>query len=539
MQIMRWLGIAAGTLYAAAFLYLAIDVFLIPAEYQMHWIVLEGFARTVALFRLATGFEFSFLRPYFLFLLARLPLLWVVSFKSLSGLGGMRRVSALVIRSVVLACVILALAEFQLVRTSDRLTTIFLLDLSRSIPEGNRRDMVTYVNAAIKRHRMLDDRAGVVVFGRTAGLEIPPFDDDVQVSSRIETLVDGNYTDLSSAIKLATASFPEDCAKRIVIVTDGNQNRGDALRQAKAAADSGVSVDVVPVSYSHPNEVLVEKIVTPSEIRKGQPIDLRVVLENTSDHNVPGRVILYEIVEGGQFTLNEGDANQKVVIEPGKQVISFRHQIDNPNFYRFEAVFVADNEDDDSIVENNRATALTHVAGSARVLLIENQLKKNQGRYSRLVEALQAESLEVTVRRPDDAFASLAELQPYDTVILADVPRDQFQDEQRIKDLIRNTEHTGSGLIMLGGENSFGAGAWNNSPLEEAMPVNFGIKSDKVVPKGALVMIMHASEMANGNHWQKKIAQAAIQVLGSQDYCGVAHWNGNDRWLWNNNSGGL
>ena len=65
------------------------------------------------------------------------------------------------------------------------------------------------------------------------------------------------------------------------------------------------------------------------------------------------------------------------------------------------------------------------------------------------------------------------------------------------------------------------------------MPVDFQIKNAKVVPRGALVMIMHASEMAEGNYWQKVIADEAIKALGPQDYCGVLHCERHgEQWLW-------
>ena len=51
--------------------------------------------------------------------------------------------------------------------------------------------------------------------------------------------------------------------------------------------------------------------------------------------------------------------------------------------------------------------------------------------------------------------------------------------------LVRNTQTMGSGLVMLGGPNSFGAGGWTNTELEHAMPVDFQIKSTQVIPKGA------------------------------------------------------
>jgi hypothetical protein len=69
------------------------------------------------------------------------------------------------------------------------------------------------------------------------------------------------------------------------------------------------------------------------------------------------------------------------------------------------------------------------------------------------------------------------------------------------------------------------------------MPVNFQIHNTKVQAVGALVMVMHASELANGNHWQKVIAREALKALGPQDFCGVVHWNSQEEWLWGQPTG--
>ena len=55
----------------------------------------------------------------------------------------------------------------QYQRTSDKLTVIYLLDQSLSIPESRREAMVRYVNASIRDQRKSEkgDRAGVIVFG--------------------------------------------------------------------------------------------------------------------------------------------------------------------------------------------------------------------------------------------------------------------------------------------------------------------------------------------------------------------------------------
>src|SRR4029079_2411758 len=88
---------------------------------------------------------------------------------------------------------------------------------------------------------------------------------------------------------------------------------------------------------------------------------------------------------------------------------------------------------------------------------------------------------------------------------------------------------------------SFGAGGWANTELEKAMPVDFQIKNAKVKAVGALVMVLHASEIAEGNHWQKVIAEEALKVLGPSDYCGCIHWDnftGKETCVWKNASSG-
>ncbi|MEA1952013.1 MAG: VWA domain-containing protein, partial [Planctomycetota bacterium] len=476
-------------------------------------------------------YHISFHSPWYLLLLLLIPPVWVMSLKGLSALGRVRRWIVLALRTAVMLLLILALAEVQWVRTSERLTVVYLLDQSLSIPPEQRRAMIEYVNASIIEHRQKDDRAGVIVFGRDAAIEIPPFDDSVQIPPVIESILDPENTNLSGAMRLAQASFPEDAAKRIVIVSDGNENLGDALKQAQAVSGSGIGIDVVPIRYESRSEVSVQRLTIPSDVRRGQPFDMKVVVNNSSKPRagaageISGRIVLSQLVGDRTQVLSD----EKVVLPPGKRVLTLRQQIDSPAFYKYQVRFVPDNPDDDGMQQNNRATTFTHVRGRGQVLLIEDH--EQPGQFNLLAERLRKQNLEVTVQPTDRLFADMAALQPYDTVILGDVGRERFTGAQ-IEMLVRNTQQMGSGLVMLGGPNSFGVGGWTNSKLEEAMPVEFQIKSAKVIPRGALAMLMHASEMARGNHWQKVIGREALKTLGPRDYCGVIHWSGRDQWLW-------
>ncbi|MFQ5653889.1 MAG: hypothetical protein ACE5GW_04045 [Planctomycetota bacterium] len=119
----------------------------------------------------------------------------------------------------------------------------------------------------------------------------------------------------------------------------------------------------------------------------------------------------------------------------------------------------------------------------------------------------------------------------YDTIIFADVPAHELHPDamQLLHGIVKNM---GIGLIMVGGPDSFGAGGYRGSPIERLLPVEMEVKQRKTVPNGALALILHTCEFAQGNLWAKRIAASAIDALSEGDYLGVLLWDGlgADRW---------
>ena len=202
------------------------------------------------------------------------PLVWT-SYRSLAGLGTLRRALAILFRTAVITLIVLALAELQSVRRTDRLATIFLLDASNSIPREQQKAALDYVTEASKKRRR-EDLAGVVVFGKEPRVEVPPAPSELNLLG-IESTIDPENTDLGAAVKLALASFPEDTARRIVVLSDGNENRGNLFEQALTAKSLGVQVDVLPIEYFYDREVLVEKVSIPPDVKKGETVNINVV----------------------------------------------------------------------------------------------------------------------------------------------------------------------------------------------------------------------------------------------------------------------
>ena len=95
-----------------------------------------------------------FNQPWYLVLIPiLLPAVWVFSSRTLSGLGPVRKWFAIGFRSLVILGLILALAEMQFLRKSERMTVIYILDQSASIPKDQRDLMVEYVKEAVREHR--------------------------------------------------------------------------------------------------------------------------------------------------------------------------------------------------------------------------------------------------------------------------------------------------------------------------------------------------------------------------------------------------
>jgi uncharacterized membrane protein len=221
--------------------------------------------------------------------------------------------------------------------------------------------------------------------------------------------------------------------------------------------------------------------------------------------------------------------------------------LDSQSSYTFEAEFQPRHVQNDKgevlftglpgdRVENNRARTHVVARGRRRVLLIEQKPREGQARQHEFLAQRLAEAgnnkFKVVALTSDmlpkvsDRLALM--LSDYDCVILANVPADEVSESQQ-EVLRTNTHDQGCGLIMIGGPDAFGAGGWQKTPVEKALPVDCDINSLKVEGKGGLVLIMHASEMADGNMWQKKIAKLAIERLAPVDEVGVIHfdWGGN------------
>lgn len=451
----------------------------------------------------------SFDQPDWLWLLLFAPVVAVVSFKTMRALEPSRRILAIALRVVVLTLVAFCLADIQYVKASDKLTVIFLMDRSDSV-KSLQDTQETYLQQVSKTIKQPDDRVGMIDFARSAFLQQLPMQGGYHIQpGRLPEMENRDRTNIAAAMRLAMAMFPADSGKRIVLMSDGNDNMGDVLAEAAAAQSQGVTVDVVPLWYEHRNEVYFDRIVAPTNAEDGDLVPLRMLLH--SEARTSGRIDIYH---NGQL-ISLPDDYSRVTLSPGNNPFVVKLPVKGGGPQRFEARFIPD-DTGDSIEENNVATAFTFVGGKSKVLLLSTSVEDD----APLVEALASEKIDVEIRDVSQEQVDLLDLLQYSSVILANVPAHTFTEDQHLA-LTNYVENLGGGLIMVGGDESFGAGGWIGSPVAEVMPVSFEIKHKRVIPRGALVLVMHSCEIPRGNYWGTEVAKKSVDTISSRDFIGV------------------
>ena len=501
-------------------------------------------------------------QPAFLLLgLLVIPLL-VIGWRAMSMSDHLRRGTALGLRAALLLIMTFLLAGPHMLREHDHMTVIGLLDISGSVQRfGNlpaiselaanpddpttqpqRRSNIEYLRNWFRQAAQLresDDRFGLVVFdGKAIAISAPTrgeyVDDNLDIAM-------AQGTNIAEAVRLGLALFPPDTAKRLVLVSDGNQTAGDVLEAIKGAAGAGVAldsvnpmsesaqrasvpVDVLPIAYHITGDVQVARIEAPPTAQPGQTVTVRIILEAASPTS--GRLSLKR--EGLPVDLN-GNApgtSRALDLPAGQSVHLAQVELGHMPINRFEAVFETDNPADDLLPDNDRAEAFTATPSKGSVLVVNARAGQIPNGLAELLNAADIPAQgQIPAQLPDD----LLSLQNYDLVVLDNVSAAELSATQQ-QMLSKYVNDLGGGLIMTGGENSFGAGGWNGTIVEELLPLELDPSKELRLPTAALVLVLDKSgsmnqSVAGARASQQDIANEgaalAIESLRSDNLIGV------------------
>ena len=442
------------------------------------------------------------MQPWYLLGLLVLPVVIWYFFHGLTDFTRWQRIASLLARTSVVVLLIGALCGLTWLKPSKDLYVVFVIDDSLSIGEEGKAESEKFLEQASGSAGK--NKVAYLRFGAEPG---------AVVNERGATIVANKHgTNIAAALEIARAAIPPSHVPRLVLLSDGNQTTGDALR---TALHGGVPVLTVPLTTRQEPEVQVSAVNVPPQIRDGEPFYVEVVID--SNHADEGEV---EVFRGAHRVVSE-----KVKIKAGANTFRFRQQVTGERMAEYTARIKGFQ---DKLLDNNSAKGLVFSNGKPRVLLVDTDPK--QARH--LAFALEQEGIKVDIRPAQGVPDTLSDLQNYELVILSNVPATSMSKRQM--ELIRTyVQDLGGGLVMIGGDQAFGLGGYYKTTIEEILPVRSDFEKEKEKPSLAMMLVIDKSGSMGGQKIEmaKDAAKAAVDLLGPKDKVGVIAFDGDIFWI--------
>lgn len=309
------------------------------------------------------------------------------------------------------------------------------------------------------------------------------------------------------ALQSIAAQSDEKRPSRVLLFTDGFST--EPLQEASSQMQArGIPLDYRLIREEKENDFRLARMAFPERVQVGEPFLISLTLRGAADATFP--LILRR---NGQV-LTESD----VTLVNGLATVEFTDRIPRSGGFEYQAEIRPQN---DAHPGNNRATRWIEITGGPRLVLAT--------RYQDDPVAKALSALDFTVETVTDP----SQLKPgllsgTRAVIVNNIPAHEIPTDF-MKSLDFFVREQGGGLLMAGGERSFGSGGYFQSPIDALLPVSMELKSEHRKLSVALAIVIDRSGSMSvgvgGGRTKIDLADAgaanAIDLLGPMDQIAV------------------
>ena len=391
------------------------------------------------------------------------------------------------LRGFILILLILALSGIHLGSSrfgwGKGVCTLFVMDYSGSISPGAR----DYAGRLMKKYiaGMSDeDQAGLVVFGRDPIVEWSPGSGlDRPRDFQIRSKPDDGATDISGAVRFASALFPEGYDKRIVLLSDGHEtvNPKGLEDTAVRAGMDGVTIHAVPLGGENASGLRLSNLHLPESVHRGISFPIQIILEGKGD----GELRVYR-----NRSLSHVRRLQKTDTAGEALTISALEEM--PGYSDYEAELLSGVEPYNTL---QRRGGTVRVEGPLQVLYVVRSDFNTDSRplFADIIRSQGIPVEVITPERLDPALrADSMSWSRYGLIVMDDVPSTEIP--LRLRTLLHDYVHDlGGGLLMIGGEGGFGPGGYGGTEVERLLPVSMNIPSGSQASGMELVLLLDKS----------------------------------------------
>lgn len=452
----------------------------------------------------------------YLILLISIPFMLFIA-RSKSGFMGLSKKRILLIkifRSFAVTLLILAIAGLSIKSLLEKKTVIFVVDRSDSVNKKSFQKAMDLVRTSVERSKP-DDKVGLIYFGSDVRIETMP---SMSKGITSTSVIDTKATNIEEALQTAITLFPPNSMKRIVLISDGNSNRGDVDKAIKLANLANVEIDVMQLEALGSNEVLALSLDIPGKTRLNEAFAANAYIE--SDNKTNANIVLTKQGQVIDF--------KNVNLDAGVNKVDFSLIQKDIGFSAYEVRVEAPN---DNFTQNNIARNTTLTEDAAKILYVSRQA--NPG----IKRAIESSKMDVDVIEP--SYLEGTELKKYSVIVLENIPYSEIGSLSAEK-IEKQVKSAGGGLIVIGGDRSYGPGGYADTSLENILPVKMDVPARKRSPSIAEVLVIDKSGSMGSCHCgggqnqgsraeggmnkvelSKSAALKASHALTSNDFFGV------------------
>ena len=278
---------------------------------------------------------------------------------------------------------------------------------------------------------------------------------------------------------------------------------------------------MLPVTLSRGrNEIYLSDLTLPRQVDSAESFEIRGAIESGADAVARIRLLRDGIVQ----------REREIHLQAGTNQISFTEALRERGSHRFELLVESAQ---DNLPENNMLQGVVEVRGPPRVLYLSSE-KESQRFLSR---ALRVQGYAVVEASPQGGALTLAELAPFDLLVLDNVPAYQLS-QAKMEAIEKYVSDLGGGLLVIGGPQSYGAGGYFRTPFERILPVDMRPPVRIDLPHVALLFVLDKSgSMGGGPEGSTKLdlakaaAMAAADIMNPTDQIGILAFDAEWDWV--------
>ncbi|MCH8055138.1 MAG: VWA domain-containing protein [Deltaproteobacteria bacterium] len=424
----------------------------------------------------------------------------------------------LAFRLLALAAVVIAIVNPRVFKATDALDVVLAVDFSRSVGQEGK-DKALHILEEARRIQKPETRTGLLFFGRRPEWEFFPRSDLSLADFSPE--VGREVTDVQAALQAALAQMGEKRQGRILLISDGNENRGEASRVVPLLRSHSVPVWVLRLNLSQgKNEIYLSDLVLPRQVDSAESFEVRGAIESLFGASARVKLLRDGVIQ----------REQEITLKTGTNWVSFRESLRDRGSHTFELLVESA---EDTLPENNLLQGVVEVKGPPRVLYLHSQ-----GDSQRFISrVLTVQGYSVVESPPEEISLSLPEISAFDLLVLDNVPAYRLS-QAKMEVIEKYVRDLGGGLIVIGGSQSYGAGGYYRTPLERVLPVEMRPPSRLDLPHVALLFVLDKSgSMGEGPQGATKLdlakaaAMAAADLLNPSDQVGVLAFDAEWDWV--------